>query len=147
MQQWITLLAPYRDPSAARSLVEIAITFLPFVGLWTLAWSAVHLGYWALSLLPSLLAAGLLMRLFMIQHDCGHGAFFRHRLANDWVGRAIGVLTLPPYDARRRAHAMHHAVAAHLARRGNAAIAPLTNDQSLPLPFCGPPPHHLHHHP
>src|SRR3546814_4045321 len=49
------------------------------------------------------------MRVFMIQHDCGHGAFFRHRLANDWVGRAIGVLTLTPYDAWRRAHAMHHA--------------------------------------
>src|SRR3546814_11711813 len=132
MQQWITLLAPYRDPSAARSLVEIAITFLPFVGLWTLAWSAVHLGYWALSLLPSLLAAGLLMRLFMIQHDCGHGAFFRHRLANDWVGRAIGVLTLTPYDAWRPAHAIAHAGAGPLARPRTADSPPLSTNNNRP---------------
>src|SRR3546814_12191466 len=138
MQQWITLLAPYRDPSAARSLVEIAITFLPFVGLWTLAWSAVHLGYWALSLLPSLLAAGLLMRLFMIQHDCGHGAFFRHRLANDWVGRAIGLLTLTPYAAWRPAPAMHPAGARHLAHRGIRALDTLTTHPHRPLPSCGP---------
>ena len=47
-------------------------------------------------------AAGFLVRLFMIQHDCGHGAFFSHRMANDWVGRVIGVLTLMPYDFWRR---------------------------------------------
>src|SRR3546814_2220502 len=70
------------------------------------------------------------MRLFMIQHDCGHGAFFRHRLANDWVGRAIGVLTLTPYDAWRRAHAMHHAGAGNLARRGIGDIDTLTIDRS-----------------
>jgi len=53
-------------------------------------------GYW-IGLLLAIPAAGFLVRLFMIQHDCGHGSFFRHRLANDWVGRSIGVLTLTPY--------------------------------------------------
>ena len=56
--------------------------------------------------------------LFMIQHDCGHGAFFRSRLANDWVGRVISVLTLTPYDCWRRAHAIHHATSGNLDRRG-----------------------------
>jgi omega-6 fatty acid desaturase (delta-12 desaturase) len=63
-------------------------------------------------------ASGFLVRLFMIQHDCGHGAFFRSRLANDWVGRVIGVLTLTPYDCWRRAHAIHHATSGNLDRRG-----------------------------
>ena len=71
-------------------------------------WVALELGYW-LSLLLAVPAAGFLVRLFMIQHDCGHGAFFRHRRANDWVGRVIGVLTLTPYDFWRRTHAVHHA--------------------------------------
>ena len=49
------------------------------------------------------------MRLFLIQHDCGHGSFFRHRAINDWVGRVFGVVTLTPYDYWKRTHAAHHA--------------------------------------
>jgi omega-6 fatty acid desaturase (delta-12 desaturase) len=146
-RQWTRLLAPYRDPNAARSLFEIAVTFLPFAGLWTLAWTAVHLGRWELSLLPSLLAAALLVRLFMIQHDCGHGAFFRHRLANDWVGRAIGVLTLTPYDAWRRAHAAHHAGAGNLARRGIGDIDTLTIGEYRALTLWGRLRYRFYRHP
>lgn len=136
-RQWTRALAPYRAPSHSRSIFEIAVTFLPFAGLWVLAWAAIHLGYWQLSLLPSLVAAGLLVRLFMIQHDCGHGAFFRHRLANDWVGRAISVLTLTPYDAWRRAHAIHHAGSGNLDRRGIGDIDTLTLDEYRALSSWG----------
>ena len=69
----------------------------------------------------------------MIQHDCGHGAFFRHRLANDWVGRVIGVLTLTPYDYWRRTHAMHHASSGNLERRGIGDIDTLTVREYLAL--------------
>ena len=100
------ILARYRQPSGARGIVEIGITVVPLVALWVLIWAALGLGYWV-SLLLAVPAAGFLVRLFMIQHDCGHGAFFRHRLTNDWVGRVIGVLTLTPYDslATRACHA------------------------------------------
>jgi acyl-lipid omega-6 desaturase (Delta-12 desaturase) len=146
-RQWSRTLAPYRDPSHRRSLFEIAVTFLPFAGLWALAFTAVHLGHWEISLLPSLLAGGLLVRLFMIQHDCGHGAFFRHRLANDWVGRAIGVLTLTPYDAWRRAHGVHHAGAGNLARRGVGDIDTLTVAEYRALGFWGRLRYRLYRHP
>ena len=79
-------------------------------------------------------AAGFLVRLFMIQHDCGHGSFFPHRLANDWVGRVIGVLTLTPYDFWRRAHAHHHAGSGNLDRRGLGDIDTLTVREFLALP-------------
>ena len=96
-RSWPQILARYREPSHARSIVEIAITLGPLVGLWVSAWAAYYYcGFWWLSPLIAVPAAGFLVRLFMIQHDCGHGAFFRHRLANDWVGRVIGVLTLTP---------------------------------------------------
>ena len=118
-------LACYREPNHLRSIVEIAITILPFVLLWAIMWFALDLGYW-LGLLFAVPAAGFLVRLFMIQHDCGHGAFFRSRLANDWVGRVIGVLTLTPYDCWRRAHAIHHATSGNLDRRGVGDIDTLT---------------------
>ena len=125
-QGWTKILARYRNPSHARSIVEIAITIAPLAALWALAWAAYYFGYWWMSLLLAVPAAGFLVRAFMIQHDCGHGAFFRHRLANDWVGRVIGVLTLTPYDFWRRTHAIHHASSGHLERRGVGDIDTLT---------------------
>jgi len=123
---WIQILSRYREPNHARSIVEIVITLGPLAALWSLAWAAYHFGFWWLSLLLALPAAGFLVRLFMIQHDCGHGAFFRHRLANDWVGRVIGVLTLTPYHYWRRTHAIHHATSGHLDRRGTGDVDTLT---------------------
>ena len=90
------------------------------------------LGYW-LCLLLAVPAAGFLVRLFMIQHDCGHGAFFHRRCTNDWVGRVIGVLTLTPYDFWRRTHAVHHATSGNLDRRGIGDIDTLTVREYLAL--------------
>jgi omega-6 fatty acid desaturase (delta-12 desaturase) len=122
----ISDLARYREPRHSRSIFEIAVTLVPFVTLWAVAWAAVHFGYWELSFLFAVPAAAFLVRLFMIQHDCGHGSFFRYRLANDWVGRFLSVLTLTPYDDWRRAHAFHHANSGHLERRGVGDIDTLT---------------------
>jgi acyl-lipid omega-6 desaturase (Delta-12 desaturase) len=144
---WAQILARYRDPSHTRSIFEIAITLAPLVGLWALAWAALHFGYWWLSLLLAIPAAGFLVRLFMIQHDCGHGAFFRHRLANDWVGRIIGVLTLTPYDFWRRTHAIHHAGSGHLERRGIGDIDTLTVNEYLARSFWGRLGYRVYRHP
>ncbi len=95
-------LAQYRNPSPLRSGAEIFITAAPLALTWLLMWVALRQGYFWLYLLLALPSAGFLVRLFMIQHDCGHGAFFRTRSANDRVGRVIGVLTLTPYGCWRR---------------------------------------------
>jgi len=130
---WTQILARYRDPNRARSIFELVVTAVPLVLLWILMWWAVvDIGYW-LCLLLSVPAAGFLVRLFMIQHDCGHGAFFRHRLANDWVGRVLGVLTLTPYDFWRRTHALHHASSGNLERRGIGDVDTLTVSEYLAL--------------
>ena len=110
---WPPILARYREPNCARSTIELVITAAPFVILWILMWGALGSGYWV-GLLLAAPAAGFLVRLFMIQHDCGHGSFFRRRLTNDWVGRVIGVLTLTPYDFWRHSHALHHANSGNL---------------------------------
>ena len=131
---WTQILMRYREPNGARSLLELGITFGPLVLLWALMWAFYYLGFWWLSLLLAVPAAGFLVRLFMIQHDCGHGAFFRHRLANDWIGRALGVLTLTPYDFWRRTHAIHHATSGNLERRGIGDVDTLTVREYLALP-------------
>jgi omega-6 fatty acid desaturase (delta-12 desaturase) len=113
-------------------LIEIMITAGPFVLLWVGMWVCLRWSY-LLSLLIAVPAAGFLVRLFMIQHDCGHGSFFRHRLANDWVGRIISVLTLTPYDQWRWSHAMHHASSGNLDRRGIGDVTTLTVSEYLAL--------------
>jgi omega-6 fatty acid desaturase (delta-12 desaturase) len=132
-REWSRLLARYRDPDVRRSVRELAVTALPLAVLWLLAWLALERGWWW-AILLTVPAAGFLVRLFMIQHDCGHGAFFRNRIANDWVGRAIGVLTLTPYDHWRRTHAVHHATSGNLDRRGPGAIHVLTVQEYFGLP-------------
>ena len=79
-------------------------------------------------------AAAFLVRLFMIQHDCSHGAFFAHKGLNDWVGRVIGVFTLTPHDYWRHAHVVHHATSGALDRRSLGAVETLTVAEYRALP-------------
>lgn len=130
---WLKILARYRTPHRGRSAFELAVTIIPFAVLWVLSWLSVHYGFWW-GLALTIPAAGFLLRLFMIQHDCGHGSFFAHRHADDWIGRAIGVLTLTPYDYWRRAHAEHHASAGNLDKRGVGEITTLTVAEYKALP-------------
>jgi omega-6 fatty acid desaturase (delta-12 desaturase) len=108
-----------------RSLFQLFTTGGPFIALLTvMAWAS-HDHYW-LTLLLALPAAGLLVRLFIIQHDCGHSSFFRTRSSNDLVGRALSVFTLTPYYSWKRDHAAHHASTGNLDRRGCGDVETLT---------------------
>ena len=125
-RQWARALAAYRQPNEVRSIAELAMTALPLVALWLTMWASLHfVGYW-LALLLAIPAAGFLVRLFMIQHDCSHGAFFGDRRANDWVGRVIGVFTLTPHDFWRQTHAIHHAGSGNLDHRGIGDVTTMT---------------------
>jgi omega-6 fatty acid desaturase (delta-12 desaturase) len=91
---------------------------------------------YALTLTAALPAAGFLMRLFILAHDCGHGSFFPSRLANEIVGCGLGILTLTPYHRWRKQHAVHHATSGDLDRRGHGDVHVLTVDEYVRLsPF------------
>ena len=124
-QSWRAALAPYQRPSHARSVKEIVITVAPLAALWVTALVLTGHGWWwgALLTIP---AAAFLVRLFMIQHDCGHGAFFGSGATNTWIGRLIAVVTMTPYEYWRRTHAIHHATSGNLDRRGLGAVETLT---------------------
>jgi acyl-lipid omega-6 desaturase (Delta-12 desaturase) len=119
------ILSRYREPNELRALFELGITTFALMFTWVLMWLSLDVGYW-LTLLLAIPAAGFLVRLFMIQHDCGHGAFFRRSAINDWVGRVLGVATLTPYDYWKRNHIVHHATSGNLDRRGVGDIETLT---------------------
>jgi omega-6 fatty acid desaturase (delta-12 desaturase) len=122
---WTKVLADFREPSLRRSIVELAVTALPFMALWVAMAILVAGGHWW-SIVLTVPASAFLVRLFIIQHDCGHGSFFRNRRANDWLGRIIGVVTLTPYDQWRKSHAGHHAAVGHLDRRGIGDVRTMT---------------------
>lgn len=124
-RDWVKTLSSYRDPSTVRSWFELAVTVGPFIILWALAWWSLSYSYW-LAFTLSLLNGAFLLRLFAIQHDCGHGSFFNNRNLSDWLGRVLGVLTLTPYDVWRRTHSIHHSSSGNLGQRGIGDVYTMT---------------------
>ena len=98
---------------------------MPFLALLAGIFLGLAHEIWA-ALILVLPAAAFLVRLFIIQHDCGHGSYFKARWANNLLGRVIGVLTLTPYAFWRHDHAVHHATSGNLSRRGTGDITTLT---------------------
>jgi omega-6 fatty acid desaturase (delta-12 desaturase) len=123
----ISSLARFATPSLPRALWQLANTLVPFVALWTaMAWLVTgdqNLWWLPVLVIPT---AGLYVRLFILQHDCSHGSFFRSSRANRWVGAALGVLTLFPYAYWKRTHGIHHATSGNLDKRVLGDIRTLT---------------------
>lgn len=121
----VSQLKPFAKANTARSVWELATTIVPLFGLIWAMLAMIDVGHYiAVALAP--LAGLLLLRTFIIQHDCGHDAFFPKRSGNDWVGRALGVLTFTPYDCWKRSHTLHHASTGNLDARGFGDVDTLT---------------------
>ncbi|PHG64373.1 fatty acid desaturase [Bacillus wiedmannii] len=113
---------------------QLINTIVPFIILWYLVYKSLSVSYW-LSLVPSLLAAGFMTRIFIIFHDCTHYSFFKSRPANRIVGTCMGVLTLFPFDQWGHEHSIHHATSGNLDKRGTGDIWTLTVDEYVAAPF------------
>jgi omega-6 fatty acid desaturase (delta-12 desaturase) len=124
------LCSRFAQPSLGRALWQLTNTFPAFALLWALmAWSLhAHWGH-GLTLLLAIPTAGLYVRLFIIQHDCGHGSYFASRRANHWVGAALGFVTLFPFGYWRKTHAVHHGTSGNLDRREFGDVRTLTVDE------------------
>ena len=125
LQDWRRLLAPYARPDAARAVGQlVTTTALLLASAAGLFWGLAQ-GFWP-ALLLVMPAALFMVRLFIIQHDCGHGSYFRSPRANNMLGILLGIVTMMPYRAWRRDHAAHHASCGNLARRGIGDVTTLT---------------------
>jgi omega-6 fatty acid desaturase (delta-12 desaturase) len=118
-------LAEYSSADTKQALLQLVTTAVLLVASAAALFYGVSHGIWfgACFALP---AALFVVRLFIIQHDCGHGSFFKSRRANDALGLVTSVLTLIPYDFWRRDHAVHHATSGNLDRRGTGDVTTLT---------------------
>jgi omega-6 fatty acid desaturase (delta-12 desaturase) len=143
---WRALVAPYLVPSWRKALLQLVTTGVPYLAVMAGILIALDHGFLAgLVLLP--VGAPLLVRLFIIQHDCGHGSFFASPWANGLLGRALSLLTLTPYTFWRRDHAMHHATTGNLDRRGGGDVTLLTLAEYRALPLIRRIAYRLYRHP
>jgi len=125
---WQRLVAKYQQPDLRLSIWQVINSFGGFFLCFGLMIATYSISYW-LTLLLALPAAGFLVRIFIIQHDCGHGSFFKQRKANDGVGMVCSLFTMVPYKYWRKSHATHHAHHAELEERGIGDIWTMTVEE------------------
>ena len=145
-QKWRAILGPYGGADLRRSLTQILTSVVPLFIFWYAAYRALSVGYW-LTLILAVPTAGFVMRLFLIQHDCGHGSFFKSQKVADFVGFWLGVATLTPYRYWRKTHAYHHAHSGDLGFRGLGDVDTITVSEYHEKPFLGRLRYRLYRHP
>jgi acyl-lipid omega-6 desaturase (Delta-12 desaturase) len=127
---WKDIVARYQKSEVWPGVWQLVNTLVPYAALWYLMHLSLRVSWW-LALPLAVLAAGFLVRVFIIFHDCGHGSFFPSRKANDILGFITGVLTFTPYHHWRWEHALHHASSGDLDRRGTGDVWTLTVQEYL----------------
>ncbi|MGZ4336444.1 MAG: fatty acid desaturase, partial [Gaiellaceae bacterium] len=132
-RSWRGVLDAYAKPRLGRSLLDLATSLVPYLALLVVMTFALRVSVW-LSLVFVLPASAFLIRTFIVFHDCTHGSFMRSRRANDLLGAVLGLLVWLPYRGWQHEHAVHHATAGDLDRRGVGDVATLTVTEYHALP-------------
>jgi omega-6 fatty acid desaturase (delta-12 desaturase) len=127
---WKEIVLQCQKPSKWRALWQMVNTLGSYALLWYLMYRSLAVSFW-IALPLAILAGAFLVRVFIIFHDCGHGSFFKSRTANDVVGFITGMLTFTPYYHWRWEHAIHHASAGHLDKRGTGDVWTMTVQEYL----------------
>ena len=130
ISEWKAIVLRYQQPCAKRATWQLINTVGGYIALWVLMYFTHRISWW-FTIPLAVIAAGLLVRIFIVFHDCGHGSFFRARWLNDMVGFIAGVLTYTPYDHWRWEHSLHHASSGDLDRRGTGDIWTMTVQEYL----------------
>jgi len=125
---WHKIIKSYTRPSLAKSWWQIMNSLIPYFGLWVAMIYSLEISYW-LTLALSVLAAGFLVRIFIIFHDCGHGSFFRSPLLSRIVGIITGALVFTPYHKWHDEHRIHHQTVGNLDKRGVGDVKTITVEE------------------
>ena len=143
---WRAIVAPYQKADVRRAVFQLLNTLVPLAALLYVMYLSLAWSYW-LTLALAVPTAGFLIRTFIIMHDCGHGSFLPSQKWNNLVGWVTGVLTATPYAEWRHEHAIHHATAGDLDRRGHGDIATITVEEYLARDWWGRLRYRLYRHP
>ncbi len=133
---WRDALAPYAKPHLGRSFVDLATSVVPYLALSVAMYVSLGVSY-LLTLALAIPASGFLVRTFILFHDCSHGSFLPSKRANIWLGVVLGLLVYSPFLRWRHDHAIHHATAGDLDRRGGGDVRTLTVAEYDALPSRG----------
>jgi acyl-lipid omega-6 desaturase (Delta-12 desaturase) len=125
---WREALAPYARPRVSRSMLDLATSVVPYLALMVAMYLALDVSYW-LTLALGIPAAGFLLRTYIVFHDCTHGSFMPTKRANAWIGVVTGLLVYSNFASWRHNHAVHHATAGDLDRRGIGDLPTLTVEE------------------
>jgi omega-6 fatty acid desaturase (delta-12 desaturase) len=131
---WREALAPYARPKLGRSVLDLATSVVPYLGLSFLMYLALDVSY-ALTLALAFPTAGFLLRTYIVFHDCTHGSLLPSKRANAWVGRTLGLIVFSPFCSWRHNHAVHHATSGDLERRGVGDVPTLTVAEYRAMPW------------
>ena len=131
-KEWIEIISRYNKPDPLKSWWQIINSVGPYIVLWILMIKTIDISYW-LTLLLSVLAAGFMIRIFIIFHDCGHGSFFKSKQLNKIVGIITGLIVFTPYHKWHKEHHIHHQTVGNLDKRGTGDVNTLTVNEYLAL--------------
>ena len=132
---WYQTLGKYTHSNLRKSVWQLLNTFIPYCFLWGLMLHTVESGYsYWITLALAVVAAGLMVRIFILFHDCCHGSFFASRRANRILGYVSGIVTFTAFEDWRYSHNLHHASAGDLNRRGIGAVWTMTKKEFLAAP-------------
>ena len=128
--EWKSIVSEFQEPSLWRATWQLINTFGSYAAIWALLYYSLSVSWW-LTVPLTIIAGGLVVRIFIIFHDCGHGSFFKSRVANDAVGFIAGMLCFTPYYHWRWEHSLHHATSGDLDRRGVGDVWTMTVQEYL----------------
>lgn len=123
-------VSQYEKSNFRDSIIQMVNTVIPFFSLWLLAYFSLSISV-LLTITLSVIAAGFLVRIFIIFHDCCHYSFFKNRKLNNVIGTFTGILTFFPYNQWQHDHSVHHATSSNLDKRGVGDIWVLTVDEYI----------------
>jgi omega-6 fatty acid desaturase (delta-12 desaturase) len=131
---WRQVLAPYARPSVGRSVLDLLTAVVPYLALSVVMYQLLDVSYW-LVLAVGVLASGFLLRTYILFHDCAHGSFLPTKRGNELLGGLLAVIVYTPFAAWRHSHAIHHATAGDLDRRGTGDVMTWTVDEYRAKPW------------
>ena len=134
LQEWQKIVSQYGHPDKRKAIVQLCNTFLPFFGLWILMYLSLEWSYW-ITLGLAVINAFFMVRIFIIQHDCGHQSFLKARKVNNTIGLICSFFSAIPYKYWSRSHNFHHAHNGQLEVRDIGDIHMLTVNEYRALPF------------
>ena len=129
-RSWQKVIMKYNQPDLRKSIWQICNSVIPYFILWYLMVKSLHISY-LITLFLTLIASGLLVRIFIIFHDCGHGSFFKSKKVNNIVGIICGILAYTPYYKWHSQHSGHHATTVNLDKRGIGDVWTMTVNEYL----------------